>query len=120
MGRKRLSYYKYIYTTPKIQALSLLSGANSPHTYYCQFMFDAEVLVFGMTNSVYYQFKKILDPPESNSWQHSLEQPLAKVNQQLPQHLCPDITLLLTKLVGGLLRSYHPQISTSHSMFWFC
>lgn len=83
-------------------------------------MFDAEIFVFGMTKSMYYQLKKILDAPKSKSWQHSLEQLLAEVNQQLLQHLCPDITWLLTKLVGGLWRSYYPQISTSHSMFWFC
>lgn len=41
-------------------------------------MADVEILGFGMTNSVSYQFKKILGAPESNSWHHSLEQPLAK------------------------------------------
>lgn len=41
-------------------------------------MFDSEILGFGMTNSVTYQFEKILGVPGSDSWHHSLEQPLAK------------------------------------------
>lgn len=39
-------------------------------------MFDVEILAFNMTNPVSYQSDKILGAPGTDSWHHSLEQPL--------------------------------------------